>query len=279
MNLSEIVNRNPKPIPWQEGEKIPWHEPEFSERMLLEHLNQSHDAASRKKEIIDQSVDWIHNVILSGKQSKILDLGCGPGFYSLGLASLGHSCTGIDFSPASIRYACNSAREKNRDCVFRLEDIRNAEFGTGLDLVMLIYGEFNVFRKKEAERIVAKAARSLKKGGKLLLEPNPITTFGGEEYTRTWSTFNRSVFLDKPHVVLTETFWYPESKAKTERYYVIDVSTNQVTQMAQGIQAYTNEEYESLLIDVGLTGVRFYPSLAGDEEPVQKALFVIVGEK
>ncbi len=34
MNLMDIVNRIPSPIPWSEGEKIPWNEPGFSSRML-----------------------------------------------------------------------------------------------------------------------------------------------------------------------------------------------------------------------------------------------------
>ena len=50
MKLPDLVGREPAPDPWTEGEKIPWHEPEFSRRMLEEHLSQHHDAASRRLE-------------------------------------------------------------------------------------------------------------------------------------------------------------------------------------------------------------------------------------
>ena len=43
MNLLDIVNRTPAPIPWDEGDNIPWDDPDFSKRMLAEHLSQSHD--------------------------------------------------------------------------------------------------------------------------------------------------------------------------------------------------------------------------------------------
>ena len=56
MKLSDIVNRRIESVPWTEGEKIPWNAPEFSRRMLLEHLSQKHDAASRRFEIIDRHV-------------------------------------------------------------------------------------------------------------------------------------------------------------------------------------------------------------------------------
>ena len=102
MKLMDIVRRQRVPKPWSEGEKIPWNDPEFSRRMLDEHLSQAHDAASRRFEIIDKHVDWIHTHVLKGNPTRILDLGCGPGLYTNRLARLGHHCVGIDFSPASI---------------------------------------------------------------------------------------------------------------------------------------------------------------------------------
>ena len=105
LKLLDIIHRQDHPKPWAEGEKIPWNDPEFSKRMLREHLSQEHDAASRRFEIIDKHVSWIHNHILNGNPTRILDLGCGPGLYTNRLARLGHQCVGIDFSPASIAYA------------------------------------------------------------------------------------------------------------------------------------------------------------------------------
>ncbi len=64
MELIDIVRRQSAPRPWAEGEKIPWNDPDFSRRMLKEHLSQAHDAASRRFEIIDEHVEWIHNQVL-----------------------------------------------------------------------------------------------------------------------------------------------------------------------------------------------------------------------
>ena len=113
MNLIDIIHRPANPVPYSEGEKIPWNDPVFSARMLREHLSQAHDAASRRFETIDKHVAWIHRTILAGRPAKILDLGCGPGLYASRLARLGHTCAGIDFSPASIAYA----REQARACL------------------------------------------------------------------------------------------------------------------------------------------------------------------
>ena len=140
MNLLDIVRRQPTPEPWREGDNIPWHEPEFSRRMLNEHLTQAHDAASRRFPLIDRHVAWIHETLLLGRPSRILDLGCGPGLYANRLARLGHTCTGIDFSPASIQYAQATAQAENLACTFIEQDIRQADHGSGYDLAMLIFG-------------------------------------------------------------------------------------------------------------------------------------------
>ena len=48
MKLSDITSRTSAPVPWSEGDNIPWDDPDFSERMLKEHLSQEHDLASRR---------------------------------------------------------------------------------------------------------------------------------------------------------------------------------------------------------------------------------------
>jgi len=165
MNLLDIVDRQRIPRPWAEGEKIPWDDPEFSKRMLKEHLSQAHDAASRRSEIIDVHVGWIHNHVLKGEPTRVLDIGCGPGLYTQRLARLGHQCTGIDFSPASIAYAREQAERAGLDCEYVQADIRTSDFGEGYDLMMFIFGEFNVFRPAEAKDLLTKAHRALVPNG------------------------------------------------------------------------------------------------------------------
>src|SRR5512137_2213612 len=157
MNLHDVILRTPLPKPWAEGDKIPWHDPDFSRRMLREHLSQAHDAASRRTIIIEEHVEWIQRVVLRNRASRVLDLGCGPGLYSSRLAQRGHTCTGIDFSPASIEYARETAQSQHLTCEYQLADLRQAEYGTGYDLAMFIFGELNVFRLEDAQHILGKA--------------------------------------------------------------------------------------------------------------------------
>ena len=70
MKLLELVNRPTVPLPWAEGDNIPWDHPDFSERMLEEHLSQDHDAASRRFEKIERHIAWIHHELLLGRPTR-----------------------------------------------------------------------------------------------------------------------------------------------------------------------------------------------------------------
>lgn len=276
MNLPDITHRDMNPQPWAESDKIPWNDPDFSRRMLKEHLSQKHDAASRRTPIIKKHVDWIHNQVLGGKPSRILDLGCGPGLYTSHLAALGHATVGIDISPASIEYAVKQAPE---NCAYTLGDIRTTDFGPGCDLVMLIFGEFNIFKPDDAKLILQKACAALNPGGQLLLE---VSTYDSVYETgsqpATWYSAEDEFFADEPHLCLMESFWDDEQSVATERYYIVDVASGGVTCCVASTQAYEDAELAEMLEQVGFQTSRFYPSLTGKPDELSE-MMVLVSHK
>ena len=252
VTLLDIVHRQTAPIAWAEGEKIPWSEPAFSGRMLREHLSQQHDAASRRSVRIMQQVRWIHDQLLGGRPTRVLDLACGPGLYTARLAALGHDCVGIDFAPASIAYARTAAEEAQLACAYHLADIRTAAYGDGFGLVMLIFGEFNVFQPADAREILTKARRALAPGGLLLLEVHTdaaVLRIGTA--VRTWQSAEHGLFSERPHLRLEERAWDAHQRVATRRYLVIDAGTASVAWYAESVQAYSEAEYRSLLYETG----------------------------
>ena len=57
--LWRIYNRPVPPIPWATGGNLPWNDPEFSERMLREHLSEAHGAATRQTPERLALLDWM----------------------------------------------------------------------------------------------------------------------------------------------------------------------------------------------------------------------------
>lgn len=273
MNLLNLLNRDQAPRPWAEGEKIPWNDPDFSRRMLKEHLSQKHDAASRRKSKLKKHVDWIDSRILAKTPAHILDLGCGPGLYCAELAARGHTCRGIDFSPASVEYAIKHAPPA---CSYTLGDVRTTEFGLDFDLVLFIFGEFNVFTPADARKILQKAHAALKPGGQLLLEistPDSVDQIGNQP--STWYSSKAGLFSDRPHLCLMESFWDEAQTVATERFYIVDAEDGSVTRYAASTQAYDEAQILSLLREIGFGAVDFHPSLTGKPASDVDDFFVV----
>jgi SAM-dependent methyltransferase len=280
MNLQDVIERRIPPEPWAEGENIPWDEPAFSARMLAEHLSQEHDAASRRFDVVDEQVAWIHDVILSGKTVRALDVCCGPGLYANRLARLGHEVVGLDYSPASIEYAEDEARRDNLSVTYRRQDVRAGDYGDGFGLAFIIFGEFNTFRPEDARAVLANIYGALAPGGIILLEVHPREVVKWIGTTRaSWRAEEAGLFSDRPHLRLDENFWDEESGTATTRYYIIDAATGDVARHAQTFQGYTDDEYRALLDDVGFGGVAARPDFPGPTVEAMGELVVYAARK
>ena len=254
------------PEPWLEGERIPWDDADFSQRMLKEHLSQDHDMASRRFEIIERQVQWIHGRLLRRRYTRILDIGCGPGLYTSRLAKLGHQCTGIDYSPASIEYAQKQAEREKADCSYILGDVRRKDFGGGYQLAMIVFGGLNVMKIKDARALLKKVFAGMEAEGILLLEVHTYSGVFGDGGGQTyWFSEESGLFSEKPHLVLGERYWDEAHRTATERYYVIEAVSGAIRQFSAGMQAYTEEQYAELLGECGFRRIEFHPSMGGEQ--------------
>ena len=245
--------------------KIPWDDPDFSERMLREHLSQSHDGASRRSETIADQVDWIEEHLLASKGSRVLDLGCGPGFYTERLAQSGHDCVGIDFSPASIAYARDCAASRSSRCEYVCEDVATADFGSRFDLVMMLFGELNMFRPDTARVVLAKARSALRTGGFLLLEVHPLDAVRrrGLRPARRYAT-PFGPFSDRAHIVHQEHDWDESEQAAHTSYFVIDAATSEVTPYGETTHGYSHAGIQLMLEESGFADVQIDTTFPGN---------------
>ncbi|MDJ0663296.1 MAG: class I SAM-dependent methyltransferase [Acidimicrobiia bacterium] len=267
--LNDIISRTPSPTPWSEGDNIPWDDPGFSRRMLAEHLTQDHDLASRRAELIDSHVATIVAAIPPAP-GRVLDLACGPGLYLNRLTRLGYAGLGIDFSPASIEYALAHSGEAE----YRLADLRTTGFGSGFDAALLLYGQLNVFRRSEAREILGKAHDALQPGGTLVLEPQTADHIrAAGQADPGWSAHEEGLFSDRPHLLLTESFWDEPARTATQRFHVVDAESGSVQRHAMSNVAYTEAELSEMLGQLGFVEMRVATSLTG--EPRDDGLFAL----
>jgi len=244
---------------WDGAYKIPWDDPDFSRRMLTEHLSQEHDLASRKREMIRTQVQWIHKHICNNTPAKLLDIGCGPGLYIEQFAALDYDCCGIDFSPASIEYAKINLGDNAR---LVNGDIRSVNFGSGYDLAMMVFGEFNVFSPDECRKILKKTCEALAPGGKLLLEAHAFEAV--ERMGRTPNSWYKSgpgllgLFSDDPHICLTENQWLDKQQTALQQFHILDAADGTVTSYRSTTKAWTIDQYRNLLKEAGFANVTIH---------------------
>ena len=274
LTLASLLDRKVPATPWSEGDNLPWDDPAFSERMLAEHLSQQHDRASRRAATIDAQVRFLARQVnheasheLSHENAaRVLDLASGPGLYLHRLARLGFRCHGIDFSPAAIRHARRVAAGEALDCTFEQADLRQADLGRGYALVLLVYGQVNVFPRPVARDILSRAHAALAPGGTLVLEPQtPEAVRATGHGDATWTSARSGLFAAGPHLLLEERFWDAPSRTATERWHVVHADTARVERYAMSTCSYDARELVDLLAAIGFVEVRTHPSLTGDD--------------
>jgi SAM-dependent methyltransferase len=272
-SLRAIVTRHAMRGDASVPRKIPWNDPDFSRRMLAEHLDQRHGMASRQFATIDAHVDWIFSQLLGGVPGFVLDLGCGPGLYTQRLARLGCVCLGIDFSPASVAYAIAAADEAGLACTYRRGNMLDADLGTGHDLAMLIFGEFSTFDRDEAAGLLRRVWRALTPGGLLLLEAHTEDAMIAEgNQPATWSSFESGLFAEEAHLVLTEHEWDETDRVARTRHFVIDADTAGVTVFGERLSAHTDADYRAMLVAAGFIDIEFH----GGFGPVRAPEMVVI---
>jgi hypothetical protein len=145
---------------------------------------------------------------------------------------------------------------------------------------MFIYGEFNVFKPQDAKSILKKSSAALRPGAWLLLEVHTfevVHQLGLQ--ASSWYSADAGLFSDQPHFYLQENFWDESQSVATQRYFIVDAQTSQVTRYAASTQAYTQQQYLKMLKESGFQEVEFYPSLAGGFYLPQSDFFVIKARK
>lgn len=263
--LWQIYRRPPRPEPWSRGGNLPWNEPAFSERMLREHLDESHNAASRASHERALQLDWLWQRMRLRAGHELLDVTCGPGLYAVSLARRGLRVLGVDFGPAAIAYARDLALREGvaRHCNFVQEDVRRVDFGEAMyDAALFLYGQAAVFERQEGLALLQKIARALRPGGRLCLELLDQDRVDKKEST-WWHTGDRGLWADEPFLSLGQHFWYADEMLSCERYFTVHLETGKLDEILVCDQTYAVEEMVRILKSCGFGDVQVFPAWDG----------------
>ena len=132
----------------------------------------------------------------------------------------------------------------------------------------------------DVETILKNAVAALSENGILLLEAHTFSAVKNVgEKPPFWYSSDSGLLSDQSHICLRESVWDADRKSATDRYYVVDAWSAEVTRYAQNIQAYADEEYKSLLLDCGYAEIKFDASMGTGNYESQREFIVITARK
>lgn len=260
--VSQLIELQQKPAPFTPGEPLFWDDPHISSQMLAVHLDSNIEAASRKTETIDRSVQWLTETLGLKTSASLLDLGCGPGLYASRFARDGFHVTGVDYSHRSIEYATKYASENALNITYRYQNYLELTDENCYDAAFLIYGDFCPLSPEQRKQLLKNISHALKPDGKFVLDVSTRThrkKYGNKNH---WYAAPTGFWKPGPHLVLEEGFDYPEQSIWLDQYTVIEAD-EKITVYRNWFQDYTPEAITEELSQSGFATDSFWSDLTG----------------
>ena len=278
LNLKALAELSQKPELFAPGQVSFWTDPHISKSLLETHLNPEEDLASRRPETIDQSVEWIMANLNLAPGSHLLDLGCGPGLYCTRFDEQGLSVTGMDFSQRSINYAQNYAQEHGLNIEYIYQNYLELDFKNRFDAVSLIYCDFCVLSDHDRSTLLTNINRALKYDGYFVFDvvtEKEINAILPENY---WEYSETGFWKSTPHLLLGNTFIYPEDQTRLNQYVVIG-EDGTLSVYRNWLRGYTLEQIRLLLKGHGFSIQQWAGFLTGQPFQDDSTHLAIIAKK
>lgn len=165
--------------------KITPEKDERKEQITSYWTKRSESFQEQRREELHSTISerWLHEILprLPKKEHlRILDVGCGTGYFTILLQKQGHEVTGIDLTPDMILYGKKLAIEENATCQFQVMDAENLDFAD--ESFDVIISRNLTWTLPNAGHAYGEWYRVLKKGGVLI---NFDANYGKTDFTDT----------------------------------------------------------------------------------------------
>jgi SAM-dependent methyltransferase len=193
------------PRPFDPAVELDWGDPVVSRRLLREHLDQSHDGASRRLRTVDEHVRRLQR-LLPRPSAHVLDAACGPGLYSVRLAAAGHRVTALDVGPAVVEHARVLARRSHVSdrVTARIADLRTFTSPERYDAAILIYHVLEGFPRRQQPSVLRRLCAVLGHKAPLIVEMR-LRPDQPDGRISSWDVVGGSLLSDRRHLLLVET--------------------------------------------------------------------------
>ncbi len=210
--------------------------------------------------------------LLPDAPADLLDVGCGAGRHSLGLARAGYYVTGLDTSADLLEQARTAAAAENLDVEFVAADMRQIPYVACFDAAISMFSSFGYFDDAGNQQTLAAIGRALKNGGRLVMEldhrDRVVATFRDNEWYE----------LDDGTVIWVRRSFEPVSGFSTAIERWRD-PPGQEDERWRRIRLYNASELAAMLRQAGLTPRLWFGSTALHAFSMLSPRLIVVAEK
>lgn len=167
-----------------------WTNDQLKEIVFNSYFTADIEGGSEDESKINSTVEFIVNNFPTQKYPRILDLGCGPGFYSYKLAQKNYLVTGIDISDVALSYAKKQSNNMENTNYFNM-DIFNMELNQNYNIILLLFFTYSNFKKKDRKKILQNVKKLLvDKNSVFLFDVGTIYRYNQFNYFNYWEKSN-----------------------------------------------------------------------------------------
>jgi SAM-dependent methyltransferase len=201
---------------------------------------------------------------------SILDVACGFGRHSLGLAASGHRVTGVDNNAGFLEMASKAAVERGVPVDFRQIDMREIDFSEEFDRAVMLFTSLGFFSDEDNFKVLENVARALKSGGLFCMD-----TINRDSVALRFRPFHL--------VERGDDFAVHKINFDPVNGWVIDkrfmVRGGVRTETPFFVRIYSATEIRGLLREAGFAKYRFFGDWDGRPLEMQSERMIVIAEK
>lgn len=218
-------------------------------------------------------VDFIEDALEVPRGGAVLDLACGYGRHAIALALRGHRVTGLDFNAHYLDIATEEGRAAGAQVEWRQGDMRELPFESEFSSVYSFFTSFGYYDDEENERVLGGIAKSLKPGGRFLIEMLNRDWLLTHPQQLVWTQQDDGSFL------MEETLIQLAESRVVTRQVLIDPSGGPKVNKEYSLRAYTCAELTSLLRRHGLRVIATWGGIQREPYSTESRRLALLAER
>ena len=245
-----------KPVPTPASKSPPPPAPNFGDEQKLRKKRRSkqwfeeifdedylHTLPFMTPQQTEREVAFLLDALELPQGGRVLDIGCGYGRHAMEIAARGHRTVGLDLSLPLLIRATDAARRVGVNVDFVHGDMRDMTFDAEFEGAYCYFTTFGYFDDDTNRRVAAGICRSLKPGGRFVLDLINRDYLIGDLPTRVWWQGDGCVVLEEVD------FNYFTSRLQVQRQIILEDGRQLEQEIS--IRAYSLHEIGKVLHHAG----------------------------